>query len=240
MIRVLIVDEVRLMGDAIASVLDDQPDIQVTGYASSVTQAVNHAKQCDVVVVNTNLPGDGAYRLTRALSSWGDRTSADDNPRVLVLGLTDAEAAVVRWVEAGAQGYVRKDASLDDLLKNVRSAYRGEAHVSPEIAGALMRRVAEFASWFNDIDAGPGELASLTPREMEVLKLLGCNFTNQEIADHLVVEVGTVKNHVHNILTKLEVDNRQEAAMHLLANRDQNQFESLKHDLGPQPRTVMA
>ena len=219
MIRVLIVDEVRLMCDAMASVLDEEPDIQVVGCATSVSEGVANAKECEVVLVNANLPDDGAYRLTRTLVSGIERVGKKVQPRVLVLGLVESKTAILRWIEAGARGYVRSEASIEELLENVRSVSKGNAHVTPEIAGALVKRLAEFASWFDDIETGPVELASLTPREMEVLKLLSCDFSNQEIADHLVVEVGTVKNHVHNILTKLNVSNRQVAAMCLAATR---------------------
>ena len=107
----------------------------------------------------------------------------------MVLGLVESKTAILRWIEAGARGYVRSEASIEELLENVRSVAKGNAQITPEIAGALVKRLAEFASWFDDIETGPVELASLTPREMEVLKLLSCDFSNQEIADHLVVEV---------------------------------------------------
>lgn len=146
----------------------------------------------------------------------------------------------MRWVEAGVQGYVDNESSVDDLIRSVRSAHRGEAHISPQVAGALMRRLAEFASRFEDLEPEPANLAELTPREMEVLQLLVCDFSNQEIADHLVLEVGTVKNHVHNILGKLEVNNRQEAARQLVAMRNQPQFEGLAVDLEARPLAVTA
>jgi two-component system nitrate/nitrite response regulator NarL len=223
MIRVLIVDAVRLMCDAIASVLDDQPDMQVIGCATNVSEAIDSAKSCDIILVNANLPDDGAYRLIRALTTNTDYREKISQPRIMVVGLVESRNSILRWVEAGARGYIRKEASVDEMLTNIRSVSQGNARVSPEVAGALMERLAEFATLFEDIDGGPLDLVDLTPRETEVLKLLGCYFTNQEIADHLVVEVGTVKNHVHNILTKLNVSNRQEAAMVLAANRDEDQ-----------------
>lgn len=222
MIRVLIVDEVRLMRDAVASVLEDQPDISVAGCATSVSQALRRAQDCDLVLVNANLPANGAYRLTRSLSLGSDTVGGRKRPRVVVLGLIESHTSIVRWVEAGAQAYVPKDASVEELIENIRSAHRGDAHVSPEVAGALMRRLAEFAAWFEELQSSPMELSDLTPREMEVLQLVARDFSNQEIADELVVEVGTVKNHVHNILSKLEVSSRHEAAMHLTAQKQQH------------------
>lgn len=222
MIRVLIVDSVRLMCDAIATVLEDQPDMQVIGCATDVSDAINSTKECDIMLVNANLPDDGAYRLTRALTTNTDFGEKINQPRIMVLGLVESTTSILRWVEAGARGYIRKEASVEEMLTNIRSVSQGNAQVSPEVAGALMARLSEFATLFEDIDGGPLDLADLTPRETEVLKLLGCDFSNQEIADHLVVEVGTVKNHVHNILTKLDVSNRQEAAKALAENRDED------------------
>ena len=224
MIRVLIVDSVRLMCDAITSVLEDQPDMQVIGCATDVSEAINSTKECDIVLVNANLPDDGAYLLTRALTTNTDFGEKIHQPRIMVVGLVESKNSILRWVEAGARGYIRKEASVEEMLTNIRSVSQGNARVSPEVAGALMERLSEFATLFEDIDGGPLDLADLTPRETEVLKLLGCDFSNQEIADHLVVEVGTVKNHVHNILTKLDVSNRQEAAKVLTANRDEDRI----------------
>ena len=226
MIRVLIVDEVRLMRDAVAGVLDDQPDISVAGCATSVSQAISRAQDCDLVLVNANLPGNGAYRLARSFAPGSEKTAGKSRPRVVVLGLVESRASIVRWVEAGAQAYVCQDASVDELIENIRSAHRGDAHISPQVAGALMRRLAEFAAWFEELQASPMALSDLTPREKEVLQLLARDFSNQEIADHLVVEVGTVKNHVHNILSKLEVNSRHEAAMHLTAQKQPPELEA--------------
>lgn len=97
----------------------------------------------------------------------------------------------------------------------MRAVQSGEALVSPNIAAALMSRVSELAQLFADVESGLNEAADLTPRECEILGLIGQGLTNQEIADRLVIEVGTVKNHVHSILQKLEVGNRRDAAAYL-------------------------
>jgi two-component system nitrate/nitrite response regulator NarL len=129
--------------------------------------------------------------------------------KVVMFGVAESEAAVLRFVEAGAAGYVVKSDSVDELVDNIRAAYRGEALVSPEIAGALMSRVTEFAQVFAETTP---ESVELTPREREVLKLVAKNLSNREIADRLVIEVGTVKNHVHSILQKLNASSRENAA----------------------------
>ncbi len=206
MIRVLLVHEVPLMCNVIASVLEEEPDIEVVESATTVEEALAQASGCDVVLVSTRLPDAGALELTRAM------IEAHPAVEVLVLGLAESEAEILEYVEAGAAGYVLKDDSVDELLRHVRATHRGEAVVSPDIASALMSRVTELAQF---TETEEGRVAELTPREREVLKLIGQDLSNQEIADHLFIEVGTVKNHVHSILRKLNVNSRLDAAAYL-------------------------
>lgn len=209
MIRVLLVNEMRLISNVIASVLEDEPDIEVVGRAASVDEALALATESDVVLVSTRLPDNGALKLTSAIAE------ADPSVKVLVMGLGESKGRVLRYIEAGADGYVLKNDSVNDLLEHIRAAQKGKALVSPKIAAALMTRVTELAQLFADIESGINEAIDLTPREREILELIGQGLTNQEIADHLVIEVGTVKNHVHSILQKLDVSNRQDAASYL-------------------------
>jgi two-component system NarL family response regulator len=209
MIRVLLVNETRLMSNVIGSVLEDEPDIEVVGGVTSLDEALLLVPESDVVLVSTHLPEDGALKLTSAIAE------AHPSVKVLVLGLTESKGQVLQYVEAGADGYVLKDDSVDDLLSHIRAAQSGEALVSPNIAAVLMSRVGELAQLFADVESGLSEATDLTPREREILELIGQGLTNQEIADRLVIEVGTVKNHVHRILQKLDVGNRQDAAAYL-------------------------
>jgi RNA polymerase sigma factor (sigma-70 family) len=208
-IRVLLVNEMRLVSNVIASVLEDEPDIEVVGRAASVDEALALATESDVVLVSTRLPDDGALKLTSAIAE------ADPSVKVLVLGLGESKGRVLRYVEAGADGYVLKNDSVDDLLEHIRAAQKGKALVSPKIAAVLMTRVTELAQLFAEIESGINEAIDLTPREREILELIGQGLTNQEIADRLVIEVGTVKNHVHSILQKLDVSSREDAASYL-------------------------
>jgi DNA-binding NarL/FixJ family response regulator len=209
MIRVLLVNEIRLMSNVIGSVLEDEPDLEVVGGVTSLDEALLLVPESDVVLVSTHLPEDGALKLTSIIAE------AHPSVKVLVLGLTETKGQVLQYVEAGADGYVLKDDSVDDLLSRIRAAQSGEALVSPNIAAALMSRVGELAQLFADVESGLSEAADLTPREREILELIGQGLTKQEIADRLVIEVGTVKNHVHSILQKLDVGNRQDAAAYL-------------------------
>ena len=209
MIRVLLVNEIRLMSNVIGSVLGDEPDLEVVGGVTSLDEALLLVPESDVALVSTHLPEDGALKLTSVIAE------VHPSVKVLVLGLTETKEQVLQYVEAGADGYVLKDDSVDDLLSRIRAAQSGEALVSPNIAAALMSRVGELAQLFADVESGLSEAADLTPREREILELIGQGLTNREIADHLVIEVGTVKNHVHSILQKLDVGNRQDAAAYL-------------------------
>jgi RNA polymerase sigma factor (sigma-70 family) len=204
-IRVLLVNEIRLMSNVIAATLEDESDIQVVGSATTVEQALNLAENCDVVLISTRLPNEGALELIRALNAECPEVKS------LVLGLAESEEEILQYIEVGARGYVLKDDSVQELLRNIRAASSGEAMISPEIAAALMNRVNELAQVFAEAAAIP-DAVDLTPREHEVLQLIGQDLTNQEIADQLVIEVGTVKNHVHRILQKLNVNSREDAA----------------------------
>jgi len=118
-------------------------------------------------------------------------------------------------VEAGATGYVLKDDSLDEMIENVRAAVDDKVFVSPTIAAAMVERLSDLAQMFSNVENSVTDDAGLTPRELEVLELIGEGLTNQQISEQLVIEVGTVKNHVHSILEKLNVGSRGEAAAYL-------------------------
>jgi DNA-binding NarL/FixJ family response regulator len=201
------------MGNVIAAVLNDEPDIQVIASVTDIEDTMQKAHQADVALISTRLPGQDALRLAEAL------TENHPEVKVLVLGLAESEAEILQYVEAGACGYVLKDDSVDELLRHIRAANNGEALVSPEIAGALIARVTELAQLFDDRVAVPSS-NDLTPRERDVLQLLDRDLSNQEIADALFIEVGTVKNHVHSILQKLNVNSRQDAAAYWTILRD--------------------
>ena len=208
MINILIVHEIPLMCNIIASVLDSETDITVVGCASNVDEAIDRVLKNGVglVLISTRLPNLGTTQLTNLL------VQRAPGVKVLILGISESRESVLNYVESGAAGYVLKESSLDDLLTTIRAVYNGQALISPEIAATLMQRVSEFSQAFARIGANPPESLSLTQREFEVLELLGKNLSNQEIAERLVIETGTVKNHVHNILNKLGVSSREEAA----------------------------
>jgi DNA-binding NarL/FixJ family response regulator len=209
MIGVLIVNKSRLICSVISTVLKDEPDIYVVGVANSVNEVFNLIRtgNCDLALVSTNLPNNGAFELLRTLK-------ASTAIKALVMGVAESEEVILRYIEAGAAGYVLREDSVDDLLKNIRAVYSGEALASPEITAALMAHIAELAELRPPNEYDTQEFADITPRESEVLDLIAEGLSNQEIADRLVIELGTVKNHVHSILQKLDVGSRQDAAMY--------------------------
>jgi DNA-binding NarL/FixJ family response regulator len=130
---------------------------------------------------------------------------------VVALGMPDSEADLVRYAEAGVAGYVSRDATLADLDATLVSAVRGELRCTPRAARVLLRRVASLAAGLDGAGAG----ASLTARELEIAGMIDAGLCNKDIARRLGIEVSTVKNHVHNILEKLNVRRRGEAARRL-------------------------
>ncbi|MCJ7661051.1 MAG: response regulator transcription factor [Anaerolineales bacterium] len=200
------------MGNIIAEVLEDEPDIEVIGCVTTPQSAIAKVanEDVDIVLVSTRLPNDGALRLT------GTMTEEDSSIKVLALGVSEKKERVLQFVEAGASGYVLKDDSVDDLIKAIRAAQKDQAKVSPKVAGALMSRVSELTDLLTMIESGiPEDYSDLTTRELEILELIAKGYSNQKIADHLFIEVGTVKNHVHSILNKLDVRTREDAADYL-------------------------
>lgn len=206
MIRVLLVNERGLVSDILARILSSEADFEMMEQVSSIDDALRLAGKVDVILVGTQILDQGALELTRCLVGGVDRA------KVLVMGLEETEQEILPFVEAGANGYVLQDDSVDDLLARLRAAHEGEALVSPGIAAAIIARVSELATLFSRVDGARRRVGDLTPREREVLDLVGEGLTNQKIAERLVITEGTVKNHVHSILAKLDVRSRQDAA----------------------------
>ena len=211
-IKVLLVIEVRLIANIFASVLGDEPDIEATGCVATLEDALDflQTQKADVVLVSVGLPNQDALKLTRTIMESSPST------KVVALGLSEEDHHdTLRYVEAGAAGYILKDSSLKELIEVIRLAQKGEAQISTRMAGAMMDRLFRLARMFSAVENKIDGDVRLTSRELEVLQSISEGLTNQEIAARLVVEVGTVKNHVHRILEKLNVSSRQEAASYL-------------------------
>lgn len=209
--KVLIAIESQFMGDVFADVLNDEPDITVVGCASTIDNTIEiiRENEADLVLVSIHLPSQGALELIRTIKEIAPSI------KILALGLLDNENLVLEYVEAGAVGYILQESSVDELIEAVRLTQREEAKVSTKVAAALLDRLSKLSIFFTRVESNLLGKKMLTNRELEVLEYIYQGFTNQEIASQLVLEVGTVKNHIHNILKKLNVSSRKEAATYL-------------------------
>jgi DNA-binding NarL/FixJ family response regulator len=202
MTRVLVVIGIRLYREGLAQLLGAQDGFTVAGAESSGASAAMHLDRLapDVALVEMGVPGMEA--ISRALVSR-------PSPIPLVaIGMGESVSELLACAERGAVGYVTKDASVEELTGTIRRAALGECVCTPHVAGALIRRLATLA-----LERTPGPSAPpLTRREREVAALMGEDLSNKEIATRLRIEVATVKNHVHNVLDKLQVHRRAEAA----------------------------
>lgn len=208
MTRVVIVSSIRLYREGLAEVVARETRLTVAGTFGDEPDNVQRLAElaADVVLVDLGTP-DGLDFL---------HAVAQRHPHVklVALGLPETEKHVVACAEAGAAGYVPREATLEDLIAAIRAAERGEASCSPRMAAGLFRRLARWAR--SDPTGAPeSRMHLLTRREHEVVGLIGEGLSNKEIAKRLGIELATVKNHVHNLLEKLRVRRRGEAAARL-------------------------
>lgn len=209
MIRVLIADDSGLTCDAMRTILDREEGIYVVGCARTVEETEFLLPHANLLLVGPTLEGESIVELVRRIHT------KQPEVRILVVGVRNQPEMITQYIEAGAMGYVLRQESMSTLVEKIRAAHAGQALVAPDVTLHLMRRLAQLAqqpfigAWGMD---GMSSLHELTSREREVLSLIGAGYSNREIADELVIGWGTVKNHVHSILKKLETNSRHEAA----------------------------
>lgn len=213
-IRVLVVSQSPLLCSVVEAVIESEADMQLVGRPATADVALAQMGRCNVILAQRQLLRNGTCCLL-------DTIVADyPDVKMLVMDLPRSEPEeIIRFIEQGAAGYVLREDSAEELLQKIRAVYKGRPRIDPQIAAALMARIAELANSRPQPLAFKHGLLELTEREREVLRLIARNFTNREIARHLVIEVGTVKNHVHSILKKLDVSSRQQAAAYVPALR---------------------
>ncbi|MEU6204200.1 response regulator transcription factor [Micromonospora musae] len=208
MIRVLIADDQAMVRQGFGALLAAQPDLLVVGDAADGAQAVAATRRLDpdVVLMDVRMPVLDGLAATRKLLGDGPA----QRPRVLILTTFDLDDYVYEALRAGASGFLLKDAPAADLVHAVRVVAGGDALLAPAVTRRL---IAEFAARPERHRPRPTELAALTPRETEVLRLIARGRSNQEIAADLVVAEQTVKTHVGRILTKLHLRDRAQAVV---------------------------
>ncbi len=221
-IRVLIVDDHAVVRQGLRTFLELQDDpsglpIEVVGEAANGLEAVEQARriQPDIVLLDLVMPEMDGIQATPRIVEVSPRS------RVIILTSFGEEDKVFPAIRAGAQGYLLKDISPDDLAKAVREAHRGRVQLHPEAAKKLMSAIAEKeeAPTSRSRQPAPDEL---TERELEVLRLIAAGMSNRDIAEKMVISEKTVKTHVSSILGKLHLEDRTQAAIY-----------ALRHNLGP-------
>jgi DNA-binding NarL/FixJ family response regulator len=194
-IRLLIVDDHPVVRDGLSGIFAGDPDFEVVGQAANGVEAVRRAQElkADVVLMDLRMPEMGGVEAIKQLRQ---RTPS---AHVIVLTTYDTDNEVLSAIEAGATGYLLKDAPREELMRAVRAAHRGESVLSPSVAGRLMGRVRRPAT-----DA-------ISPRELEVIKLIAGGANNREAAAKLFVSEATIKTHLLHVFEKLGVRDRAAA-----------------------------
>jgi len=203
---VLIVDDHDLFRTGLRNLLEEQ-GVQIVGEAVSGGEAVRAVRELapDVVVMDLSMPGMDGVEATRHIAS------AAPLSRVVMLTISDNDADVMDAILAGACGYLLKDSSIQELMAGIQAASRGESLISPAIAAKVLQRVRATRA---QPETASTIKAELSGREIDVLKLIANGKDNALIAAELHISPKTVKNHISNILTKLQIDNRIQAAVY--------------------------
>ncbi|HLZ70629.1 MAG TPA: response regulator transcription factor [Dehalococcoidia bacterium] len=208
-IRVVIVDDHAVVREGLRTYLELSDEIEVVGEARNGREAVDRARQLkpDVMLMDLLMPEMDGIAATRGVKEVSPETNV-----IVLTSFTDDEH-IMPALRAGATGYLLKDVSATDLVRAIEGANKGQAQLHPEVARKLMEQVSQPAAR----QEPPG--AALTPRELEVLRLIASGMSNKEIARELVLNERTVKGHVSNILSKLGLADRTQAALYAVRER---------------------
>lgn len=209
-IRIVLVEDHVLVREGTKDMLNRQPDFQVVAEAGDGEEAINLVSELcpDIVIMDIELPKINGIEATKRIKA--------SNPAISVLVLTayDNDQYIFALLEAGAAGYLLKDASTSELIQTIRAVYAGELVLHPIVARKVINYFAKHTSSVHAKESG--EPYPLTEREMDVLKLASKGMTNREIAQNLVISIRTVQVHLSNIFGKLKVGSRTEAVLHAL------------------------
>lgn len=201
----MLVDDHSVLREGLASILQQQSGFEVVAQAGSVDGAVEAARATrpDLVLMDYGITGGTGVDATRAILAELPETF------VVFLSVHDSDEELFSAIRSGASGYLLKSISIDDLVGSLRGLMQGEAPISREMTGRLVRA---FSQTTDNNSQNKFPIGQLTPRELEILRHLCSGATNKEIAEIMYLSVNTVKNHVHNLLEKLGLENRRAAA----------------------------
>ena len=206
-IRLLLVDDQRLMRDGLRTILELEGDLQVIGEAEDGESGLKSYEEFlpDVVLMDIRMPGmDGVEATRRMLNRWPEA-------RVIILTTFDDDEYIFEGLRAGALGYLLKDVSGSELAEAIRKVAAGGALIEPSVARKVIAEFARLEPAARSVNSGLPD--PLSDREIEILKLLAQGLSNKNIADRLHLAEGTVKNYVSNVLSKLGVTDRTQAAL---------------------------
>jgi DNA-binding NarL/FixJ family response regulator len=208
-IRTLIVDDHALFRRGLEMVLDSEQDIELVGEASDGEEAVEKAGESlpDVVLMDIRMPRSSGIEACRAMKDLVP------SAKIVLLTISDEEEDLFEAIRAGASGYLLKDIPLDEVAEAVRAVHGGQSLINPSMAGKLLTEFATLARRDEELRAERIPAPRLTDREMQVLKLVARGMNNRDIGKELFISDNTVKNHVRNILEKLQIHSRMEAVM---------------------------
>ncbi len=208
-IRVLLVDDHALFRKGLASLIAPLEDMEVVGEAGDGREALERARELmpDLILMDIQMPGWDGLKAMRLIKEQMPYV------KIVMLTISDDDTDLFEAIKSGAEGYLLKNIAPEELFEMLRGVYRGEAPISGLTAARILdefARLAQKESWV------PSSGESLTPREKEVLQLVSRGATNKEIASRLFIAENTVKNHLRNILAKLHLQNRVQAAAYAL------------------------
>jgi DNA-binding NarL/FixJ family response regulator len=208
-IRALIVDDHALFRRGLEMVLAAEDDIELVGEASDGAEAVQKAGESlpDVVLMDIRMPKSSGIEACRAMKEVAPSS------KIVMLTISDEEEDLFEAIRAGASGYLLKDIPLDEVADVVRAVHGGQSLINPSMAAKLLTEFAALNKRDQEERAEQVPPPKLTEREMQVLKLVAKGMNNRDIAKELFISENTVKNHVRNILEKLQIHSRMEAVM---------------------------
>jgi DNA-binding NarL/FixJ family response regulator len=212
-IRVLVVDDHALFRRGLQMVLGSEDDIEVVGEASDGAEAISVATETtpDIVLMDVRMPRRGGIDATTAIKD------AVPSAKIIMLTISDEEADLYDAIKAGAMGYLLKEISIEEVASAVRAVHNGQSLISPSMASKLLTEFASMIKKTDDRQQVP--TPRLTDREMEVLKLVAKGLNNRDIAKQLFISENTVKNHIRNILEKLQLHSRMEAVVYAVREK---------------------